>query len=136
MTEKYDGLIQLSKRIVFTPKAPKPVGSYSQAVICDDLIFISGQIPIDPQTQKIIQGGIEAQTVQVLENLKNILESINLTLDNVIKTTVLLNDLGDFKLFNQVYSKYFLRNPPARTSSQAVLIGGALLEIDAIAKKP
>jgi 2-iminobutanoate/2-iminopropanoate deaminase len=124
-------VVQLSKRIVFPPKAPKPVGSYSQAVICDDLIFISGQIPINPQTQKIIQGGIETQTV-----LKHILESINLTLDNVVKTTVLLTDLGDFKLFNQVYSKYFLKNPPARTCSQAVLMSGALLEIDAIAKKP
>ncbi len=128
-------MIQLSKRIVFTSKAPKPVGSYSQAVICDDLVFISGQIPINPQTQKIMQGGIETQTVQVLENLKHILESINLTLDDVVKTTVLLNDLGDFKLFNQVYSKYFKTNPPARTSSQAVLIAGALVEIDAIAKK-
>ena len=110
-------MIQLSKRIVFTSKAPKPVGSYSQAVICDDLIFISGQIPINPQTQKIIQGGIETQTVQVLENLKNILESINLTLDNVVKTTVLLTDLDDFKLFNQVYSKYFLKNPQLSSSS-------------------
>ncbi len=128
-------MIQLSKRIVFTSKAPKPVGSYSQAVICDDLVFISGQISINPQTQKIVQGGIETQTVQVLENLKQILESINLTLDDVVKTTVLLNDLGDFKLFNQVYSKYFKTNPPARTSSQAVLIAGALVEIDAIAKK-
>ena len=128
-------MIQLSKRIVFTSKAPRPVGSYSQAVICNDLVFISGQISINPQTQKIVQGGIETQTVQVLENLKHILESINLTLDDVVKTTVLLNDLGDFKLFNQVYSKYFKTNPPARTSSQAVLIAGALVEIDAIAKK-
>ena len=99
----------MSKRIVFTPKAPKPVGSYSQAVICDDLILISGQIPINPQTQKIIQGSIKTQTVQVLENLKQILESINLTLDNFVKTTVLLTDIGDFQLFNQVYSKYFLK---------------------------
>ena len=125
----------MTKRIVFTPKAPKPVGSYSQAVICHNLVFISGQVPINPQIQKIVQGDIETQTVQVLENLKHILESINLTLDNVVKTTVLLNDLGDFKLFNKVYSKYFLKNPPARTTSQAVLISGALVEIDAIAQK-
>jgi 2-iminobutanoate/2-iminopropanoate deaminase len=99
----------LSKRIIFTPRAPKPVGSYSQAVICHDLVFISGQIPINPQIQKIVKGSIETQTVQVLENLKHILESINLTLDNVVKATVLLNDLSDFKLFNKVYSKYFFK---------------------------
>ena len=125
----------MNKRIVFTEKAPKPVGPYSQAVISSDFVFISGQIPLDPQSQKIYEGGIEAQTVQVLENLKNILENIDLTLADVVKTSVFLSDLNNFQAFNKVYSRYFDKNPPARTTAQAGLMAGALLEIDAIAKK-
>jgi len=125
----------LSKKIVFTEKAPKPVGPYSQAVINGNLVFVSGQIPIDPKTSKVIEGGIEAQTVQVLENLKNILESINLTLSDVVKTSVFLSSFSDFQSFNRVYSRYFEVNPPARTTVQAGLMAGVLLEIDAIAKK-
>jgi 2-iminobutanoate/2-iminopropanoate deaminase len=125
----------LNKRIVFTEKAPKPVGPYSQAVISDTLVFISGQIPLDPQFQKIDEGGIEAQTIQVLENLKNILKSIDLTLADVLKTSVFLSDLKNFQAFNEVYSRYFDKNPPARTTAQAGLMAGGLLEIDAIAKK-
>jgi len=125
----------LSKKIVFTENAPKPVGPYSQAVISGDFVFVSGQIPIDTKTSKVVDGGIEAQTVQVLENLKNILESINLTLNDVVKTSVFLSSFSDFQSFNQVYSKYFEKNPPARTTVQAGLMAGVLLEIDAIAKK-
>jgi 2-iminobutanoate/2-iminopropanoate deaminase len=129
-------VIYLSKKTVFTSKAPKPVGPYSQAVICGGFVFVSGQIPIDPKTQKVVEGGIEKQTVQVLENLKNILESINLAMDDIVKTTVFLSDLGNFKQFNEVYAKYFEKNPPARTTTQVGLMTGVLLEIDAIAKKP
>ena len=111
------------------------MGPYSQAVISGDFVFISGQIPLDPQSQKIVAGGIEAQTVQVMENLKNILESIDLTLDNVVKTSVFLSDLNDFQSFNMVYGKYFEKNPPARSTVQVGLMAGVLLEIDAIAKK-
>jgi 2-iminobutanoate/2-iminopropanoate deaminase len=125
----------LNKRIVFTEKAPKPIGPYSQAVTSGDFVFISGQIPLDPQIQKIVEGGIEAQTVQVLENLKNILESIDLTLADVVKTSIVLSDLNNFQAFNKVYNRYFEKNPPARTTAQAGLMAGALLEIDAIAKK-
>jgi 2-iminobutanoate/2-iminopropanoate deaminase len=125
----------LTKKIVYTEKAPKPVGPYSQVVISGDFVFISGQIPLDPQSQKIVAGGIEAQTVQVMENLKNILESIDLTLDNVVKTSVFLSDLNDFQSFNMVYGKYFEKNPPARSTVQVGLMAGVLLEIDAIAKK-
>lgn len=124
----------MAKRIVFTEKAPKPVGSYSQAVISGDFVFVSGQIAIDPETSKVIEGGIEAQTVQVLENIKNILESVDLSLNDVVKTSVFLSDLSDFQSFNRVYSKYFEKNPPARTTVQAGLMAGVLLEIDAIAK--
>ena len=125
----------MAKNIVFTEKAPKPVGPYSQAVISGEFIFISGQIAIDPKSSKVIEGGIEAQTVQVLGNLKNILESIDLTLDDVVKTSVFLSSFSDLQSFNQVYSKYFDKNPPARTTAQAGLMAGVLLEIDAIAKK-
>lgn len=128
-------LDSLTKEIVFTKKAPKPVGPYSQAVTCCKLVFISGQIPIDPHTSKIIAGNIEAQTVQVLENIKCILESIELTLDDVVKTSVFLSSFNDFQVFNNVYSRYFEANPPARTTVQAGLMQGVLLEIDAIAKK-
>ena len=125
----------MTKRIIFTEKAPKPVGPYQQAVISDTLVFISGQIPLDPKFQKIVKGGIEAQTGQVLENLKNILKSLDLTLADVMKTSVFLSDLNDFQNFNKVYSRYFDKNPPARTTVQAGLMAGVLLEIDAIAKK-
>jgi 2-iminobutanoate/2-iminopropanoate deaminase len=125
----------LSKRIVFTEKAPKPVGPYSQAVISGGFVFVSGQIPIDPATSQLVEGGIEGQTVQVLENLQAILESINLTLNDVVKTSVFFSDLSDFQSFNMVYSRYFEVNPPARTTVQAGLMAGVLLEIDAVAKK-
>ncbi len=123
------------KKIVFTENAPKPVGPYSQAVISGDFVFVSGQIPIDPKTSKVVDGGIEVQTVQVLENIKHILESINLTLNDVVKTSVFLSSFSDFQSFNRVYSKYFRVNPPARTTVQTGLMAGVLLEIDAIAKK-
>lgn len=128
-------MIYLSKKTVFTTKAPKPVGPYSQAVIGGGFVFVSGQIPIDPKTQKVVEGGIEKQTVQVIENLKNIIESINLTLNDIVKTSVFLSDLNDFQSFNSVYNKYFEVNPPARTTAQAGLMAGVLVEIDAVSKK-
>lgn len=125
----------MSKKTVFTEKAPKPVGPYSQAVISGGLVFVSGQIPIDPATSKVVDGGIEAQTVQVLENIKHILESVGLTLGDVVKTSVFLSNFADFQSFNRVYSKYFEENPPARTTVQAGLMAGVLLEIDVVATK-
>lgn len=125
----------MTEKIVYTKKAPKPVGPYSQAVINDDFVFISGQIPLDPQSSKIVEDGIEAQTIQVMENLTNILESIALTVDNVVKIFVFLSNLNDFQSFNTVYGRYFEKNPPARSTVQVGLMAGVLLEIDAIAKK-
>ena len=124
----------MTEKIVFTKKAPKPVGPYSQVVISGDFVFVSGQIAIDPKSSKVVDGRIEAQTVQVLENLKNILESVNLSLNDVVKTSVFLSNLNDFQTFNRVYSRYFDKNPPARTTVQAGLMAGVLLEIDAIAE--
>jgi 2-iminobutanoate/2-iminopropanoate deaminase len=127
--------MRLAKKIAFTEKAPNPVGPYSQAVISGDFVFISGQIALDPKSSKVVEGGIEAQTVQMLENLKNILESVDLTLNDVVETPVFLSNFNDFQAFNRVYSRYFDKNPPARTTVQAGLKAGVLLEIDAIAKK-
>ena len=114
----------MSKRTVFTEKAPKPVGPYSQAVISGGFVFVAGQIPIDPETSKLVEGGIEAQTIQVLENLRAILGSINLTLNDVVKTSVFLSSYNDFQSFNRVYGRYFEANPPARTTAQAGLMAG------------
>ena len=125
----------MTKKVVFTKNAPEPIGPYSQAVLSGEFVFVSGQIPLDPKTSKIVEGGIKEQTVQVLENIKHVLESVDLTLDDVVKTSVFLADLGDFQAFNKVYAKYFVQNPPARTTVQAGLIAGVLVEIDAVAKK-
>jgi 2-iminobutanoate/2-iminopropanoate deaminase len=91
--------------------------------------------PYDPKTSKLVEGGIEAQAVQVLENLRTILESINLTLNDVVKTSVFLSSFGDFQSFNRVYSRYFEVNSPARTTVQAGLMFEVLVEIDAVTKK-
>ena len=125
----------MAKKIVFTEKASKPIGPYSQAVIIGNLVFISGQIPIDQKTSKVIRGGIEEQTIQVLENLKTILESIELKLINVVKVSIFLSDLNLFQSFNNVYSKYFEASTPARTTVQVGLLDGVLIELDAIAEK-
>jgi 2-iminobutanoate/2-iminopropanoate deaminase len=118
----------LSKRIVFTEKAPEPLGPYSQAIISGGFVFVSGQILLEPEISKLVEGGIETLTVQVLENLKNILASINLTLADVVKTSVYLSDLSDFQSFNRVYSRYFEVNPLARTTAQVGLMAGVLVE--------
>ena len=122
------------KEIIFTEKAPKPAGPYSQAIRSGDFVFVSGQIAIDPETSKVVEGGIERQTARVLENIKNILESVDLSLNNVVKTSVFLKDISDFQAFNRVYSKYFEKDPPARTTVQSNLMAGVLIEIDAIAE--
>lgn len=119
---------------MFTEKAPTPVGPYSQAVASGEFVFISGQIALDPKTLKIVEGGIEAQTIRIFENIKKILESIDLNLSDVVKTSVFLSDISDFNVFNRVYSKYFEKEPPARTTVQVNLMVGVLVEIDAIAQ--
>lgn len=122
------------KEVVFTDKAPKPIGPYSQAVKVGPWLFLSGQIPIDPSTGLIVEGDIEVQTRRVLENIKAILEASGYTLNDVVKVTVYLVDLNDFQKFNKVYSEYFSDKPPARTTVQvAGLPRGAKIEIDVTA---
>ncbi len=124
------------KKIINTDNAPEPIGPYNQAVKSGHLLFTSGQIPIDPATGEMVSGGIREQTIQVLENLKNILEEAGGLPDSVIKTTVFLADLADFPAMNTIYAEYLGEdNAPARSTVQvAALPKGALVEIEAIAK--
>jgi 2-iminobutanoate/2-iminopropanoate deaminase len=122
------------KKIVITDKAPKAIGPYSQAIRIENLVFTAGQIGLDPATMEIVKGGVEAETKQVLTNLKHVLESADSGLNFVIKTTVFLQDMNDFAKMNAVYAEFFPENPPARsTVAVAGLPKGALVEIECIA---
>lgn len=125
----------MTKITIFTENAPKPIGPYSQAVFGNNFVFVSGQIPIDPKTSKLVKGGIETQTFQMLDNLNNILESINLTFNDIVKTSMFLSSLINFQAFNLVYERYFNKNPPTRTTIQTGPMNGVLVEIDVVAKK-
>lgn len=123
------------KTTISTENAPKAIGPYSQAVKAGDFIFTSGQIPIDPETSKIVEGGIEEQTKRVLENLRAILEEAGSSLKNVVKTTVFLTKMSDFQKMNEVYKQYFADNPPARSTVEVFMLPrqDAKIEIDAVA---
>jgi len=122
------------KQVISTPQAPAAIGPYSQAIRVGDLVFTSGQIPIDPTTGSFVEGGIEEQTRQSLTNVRAILEETGLTMSNVIKTTVFLADMADFADMNAVYAEFFAKPFPAR-SAVAVksLPKGALVEIEVVA---
>jgi len=124
------------KRIIETSKAPAPIGPYSQAVKSGHLLFTSGQIPINLETGDIVEGGVREQTIQVLENLKAVLEAAGCTLADAIKATVFLADMADFPEVNTIYAEYFGEdNAPARSTVQvAALPKGSLVEIELIAK--
>ena len=127
----------MSRRIIATNDAPKAVGPYSQAVAAGGLLFCSGQIPLKPATGELVEGGIEEQTTQVLENLGAVLRANGMTLADVMKTTVFLTDLGEFAAMNGVYARYFPNNHPARSTIQvAGLPKGARVEIEAVAAEP
>ena len=122
------------KRIISTEAAPKAIGPYSQAVIHNGLVFLSGQIPLDPSTNQLISGDIAVQTERVLENIKAVLEASGSSLDRVLKTTVFLKDMGNFPNMNQVYARYFPQNAPARSTIEAARLPRDVeVEIDAIA---
>lgn len=124
----------MPKEIVFTEKAPRPVGQYSQAVKAGGFLFISGQIAINPSTGKIEGKTVAEQTRRILQNVKAILESQNASLKDVVKVTVYLSKPEDFSEMNRVYSEFFTESPPARATVAANIPGeGALLEIDFIA---
>lgn len=127
----------MTKKIIFSEQAPKPVGPYNQAVKTGNLIFCAGQVPIDPQTGKITAEGITAQTHQVLKNIKAVLSAEALTLEHVVKTTVFMKDLSDFAKMNEVYGQYFKNETaPARSTIQVVRLPlDSLVEIEVIAQK-
>ncbi|HEY8074698.1 MAG TPA: RidA family protein [Labilithrix sp.] len=120
---------------ISTPGAPAAIGPYSQAIVTEDLAFLSGQIPLDPKTGALVEGNIQAQTERVLDNLAAVLAAAGSSFADVVKTTIYLVDLGDFAVVNETYAKRFTGAPPARATVQvAALPKGARVEIDAIAR--
>ena len=124
----------MSKTVVSTAGAPGAIGPYSQAIRAGELLFLSGQIPLDPATGQLVSGSIEDETRQVMRNLEAVLKAGGATFDHVVRTTIYLTDLGDFAAVNQVYGTHFTAAPPARATVQvAALPRGARVEIDAVA---
>ena len=122
------------KKIVSTDKAPKAIGPYSQAIRTENLVFSAGQLGLDPVTMEMVEGGIQAQTRQVLTNLQHVLEIADSGLNFIVKTTVFLQDMHDFADMNSVYAEFFPENPPARSTVQvAALPKNALVEIECVA---
>jgi len=122
------------REVIVAAGAPTAIGPYSQAIRAGGLVFVSGQIPLDPATGLVVDGGIAAQAKRVLDSLRAILEASGSGLDRVVKTTVYLTDLGDFAAVNEVYSRFFPHAPPARATVQvAALPRGVGIEIEAVA---
>ena len=122
------------KKVVETSKAPAAIGPYSQAVINERVLYSAGQVGIDPATGNLVEGGVEAQTVQVMENLGAVLDSGLSNYDKILKTTIYLVDIKDFAAVNEIYARYFHDKPPARSTVQVTALPkGALVEIDCIA---
>ncbi len=123
-------------KIIHTDNAPKAVGPYSQAVQGGNTVFVSGQIPVDPATGKVVEGGIQAETTQSLENAKAILAEAGLTFNDVMKVTVYLDKISDFAAMNEIYAKYFVDHKPARAAFEVgALPLGVAVEIEMIAYK-
>lgn len=124
----------MQKKVVQTDKAPKAIGPYSQAIRIDSIVYTAGQTGLEPATGELIAGGVEEQTRQVLNNIRNVLEAAGSSLEQVVKTTVFLQDMNDFAKVNAIYAEYFGENPPARsTIAVAALPKGGLVEIEAVA---
>ena len=126
----------MKRRIVVTDVMPKAIGPYSQAVWAGDWLFSAGQIALDPATGTMVPGGIAEQTARVLDSIRGLLKSQGLDFGNVVKTTVFLSDMNNFAAMNEVYAKYFTKDPPARATIQAArLPKDALVEIDFVAAR-
>ena len=122
------------KEVIATDRGPKAIGPYSQAIRANGLLFVSGQIPLDPVTQQLVAGDVRAQTERALENVKGILEAAGSSLDRVVRASVFLADMNEFAAMNEVYGRYFHTQPPARSTVQvARLPRDARVEIDVIA---
>jgi len=126
----------MKKKIIKTAKAPKAVGPYSQAVEAGGMLFISGQIPLEPETGKVVEGGIKEQTAQVLKNIQIILSAAGYRKRDVVKSTCLLEDMNDFQAMNEVYGDFYNEDPPARAAYGVVKLPlGVKIEIETIAVK-
>lgn len=124
----------MQKTVISTNNSPAAIGPYSQAIRFNELVFVSGQIPINPGSGKVIRGNIKEQTKQVLENLKNILQAGGSSLPNVLRTTIFLSDMDDYAMVNETYAQYFKSAPPARSTVQVSRLPRDVhIEIDAIA---
>lgn len=122
------------KELISTERGPKAIGPYSQAIRANGFVFISGQVPFDPATGQLVEGDIARQTVRVLDNLKAIVEAAGSSLDHAVKLTVFLKDMNDFAAMNEVYARYFPKNPPARSTVEvARLPRDVRIEVDLIA---
>jgi 2-iminobutanoate/2-iminopropanoate deaminase len=122
------------REVIATENAPRAIGPYSQAIRANGFVFVSGQIPVDPTTQKIVEGGVALQTEQVLTNLEAILKAAGSSLDKVVRTGVYLKDMGEFAAMNDVYERFFPQSAPARSTVEvARLPKDVRVEIDAIA---
>ncbi len=127
----------MKKRVIQTERAPQAIGPYSQAIRAGNFLFLSGQIPLDSKTGELVEGDIGQQTKQVLENIKGILESQKLGMEDVVKATIFLKDIGNFKRMNEVYSTYFPTSPPARSTVEvARLPRDVEIEVEVIAVIP
>ena len=123
-----------NREVISTENAPAAIGPYSQAIALDNLIFTSGQIPLDPATMKVVPGGIAEQTERVMRNISAVLTAVGLGFDSVVKTTCFLANLDDFPAFNEIYSQYFEATPPARSTVQVARLPlGVLVEVECIA---
>lgn len=122
------------KKIIATDKAPQAIGPYSQAVEVNGTLYISGQVPLVPETMKVVEGGIKEQTQQVMKNIGAILEAAGYSYADVVKSTCLLSDMGNFKAMNEVYGEYYAENPPARAAfAVKELPLSVMVEIETIA---
>lgn len=125
------------KQVITTKKAPSPVGPYSQAMRFGELLFCSGQVPIDPQSGEVLRGDVVSQTQKVMDNISAVLEAASLNFNHVVKTTIFLTDMNDFAKVNEVYEKSFLELPPARSCvAVSALPKGVNVEIEVIAHFP
>jgi 2-iminobutanoate/2-iminopropanoate deaminase len=127
----------MSREVILSLDAPKPVSAYSQAIKDGSLLFLAGQIPLDPVSGQLVTGDIAAETDRIIENMRAVLGAAGASLSNVVKTTVYLTSMADFAAFNQAYSRHFVNQPPARTTVAVVALPlGARVEIEAIAALP
>ncbi len=125
----------MAKSVVSTNNAPQAIGPYSQAIKLGNVVYTAGQIPLDPATGKLVEGGIAEQADRVMKNVEGVLAAAGSSLDRAVKTTCFLANLDDFAAFNEVYARYFINMPPARSTVQvAKLPAGALVEVECIAE--